>query len=68
MNPKLLGHPPCGKIGYPSVGTARDALKQAQGGGEHRYEKNVYQCPRCLYWHLTKSTRNNTIPVVKEKH
>lgn len=60
MMARLLGHPPCGKIGYPSVGSARAALEQARSRGEHRHEKNVYQCSRCLYWHLTKSTRSNT--------
>jgi hypothetical protein len=50
--PPVTGACPTGKLGYPTKGDARAALKRirkAHGSTVRR----VYDCPLCMFWHLT---------------
>lgn len=49
---------PTGKVPYPDRPTALRALRLTADMCEQRQEdwkpRNIYQCPRCSHWHLTK--------------
>lgn len=46
-----------GKVGYPSRGEARAALRvlkaKRQGRAGRKVEQDAYRCPVCSCWHVT---------------
>ena len=56
----MIDVPVCNKLGFPSHRKAKQMLKVCKKAARtvpERREANIYICPHCGEWHLTKHPR-----------